>query len=105
MKTYSDEELIEFITSGKAERLAMTFLFHTAVFTWHPRTGGYLGYMDDVRERAEAVRNFLRERGQAFSSLDEVRAFGIAQNFPNIDQFLESIEKWREVDRKRLEKS
>lgn len=92
---YSDEELTSFITNGRHELLDFTFMLRGAIFTWYPDIGGYLGYLDHVPERAKAVRDFLRGKGRAFESLDEVRDYGTARNFPNLQKFLESIEKWK----------
>jgi hypothetical protein len=96
IKSYSDEELIQILTDGRVDQLPLTFVINGAIFTWHPRTGGYLGCMDDNHDRHVACQDFLRRRGQSFSSLDDVRAYGIARAFPNLEKFLESIDNWKQ---------
>jgi hypothetical protein len=84
--TYTDSEIIDVLTCGKPERLVLTFSFNDAIRTWHPKTRGYLGAIDRDPARAKACREYLRRQGQAFTSLEEVRAYGIANNFPNLEE-------------------
>jgi hypothetical protein len=97
MAKYPDEEIVGILTEGRPELLALTFMCDGEIRTWYPKTGGYLGFLDRNRDRAEACRDYLRRSGRAFDNLDEVRAYGIAKSFPELDKFLESIENWKKV--------
>lgn len=97
--SFSEEKILADLTANGRDPQELCFVLRKGIRRWDPRTGMIMGYMIDNAAFADACREYLRSKGLAFNTPEELERHARAHNWPILEALLLQIEflkqRWR----------
>jgi hypothetical protein len=80
---YSETEIVGTLTDDEGVPLEVCFVLRKCIYFWNAEQAICHAYLLD-KDVADACRDFLRSKGQAFSRSKDVAAWAQSHNWPSL---------------------